>query len=129
MSLLGMPAHPAFAGRSMLPGEEKETPIFTMVHVPALRELAVIDGHFKLIMDGSTKREVYDLASDVHLKPLRLPWVIEDVDVSPDGRLVCTVGRHGDAIFWDVESGKEAFRVPKGPWIRSVAFSPDPRPG
>lgn len=64
LSLLGLPPHPAFQGASALPGEVPERPIFTIVQVPAQREIAVVEGSFKLIADGDTKRELYDLASD-----------------------------------------------------------------
>ncbi len=84
------------------------------------------DGRILVAINNDHTVGVYDLGSGEHLKNLRRPWVIEDVDVSPNGRLVCTVGRHGDVIFWDAESGNEAFRVRKGPWMSSVAFSPDP---
>lgn len=64
LSLLGLPPHPAFQGTSALLGEAPEHPIFTIVQVPAQREIAVVEGSFKLIADGDTKRELYDLASD-----------------------------------------------------------------
>ncbi|HEX2879583.1 MAG TPA: sulfatase, partial [Polyangiaceae bacterium] len=64
LSLLGMPAHPGFQGASMLSGEKPATPIFSVVQITTIRELAVIDGTWKLIADGETKREVYDLATD-----------------------------------------------------------------
>jgi arylsulfatase A-like enzyme len=64
LSLLGLPPHPAFQGASALPGEVPERPIFSIVQVPAQREIAVIEGSFKLIADGDTKRELYDLSSD-----------------------------------------------------------------
>jgi glucan phosphoethanolaminetransferase (alkaline phosphatase superfamily) len=64
LSLLGLPPHPAFQGASALPGEVPERPIFTVVQVPAQREIAVTEGSLKLIADGDTKRELYDLSSD-----------------------------------------------------------------
>lgn len=64
LSLLGMPPHPAFQGHSALPGDGPQLPIFTILQVPAQREIAVVEGSWKLIADGDTKRELYDLASD-----------------------------------------------------------------
>jgi arylsulfatase A-like enzyme len=64
LSLMNMPPHPAFQGASMIPGEKPETPIFSVVQIPTIRELAVIDGNWKAIADGDTKREVYNLAQD-----------------------------------------------------------------
>jgi arylsulfatase A-like enzyme len=63
LELLGMPPHPAFQGVSMLDNAQR-LPVFTMVHVPAMRELAVIDGTMKLIMDGEGKRLLFDLSKD-----------------------------------------------------------------
>ena len=63
LDLLGMPPHPGFQGRSIL-DQRPPAPVFTMVHVPARRELAVVSGHHKLIIDGLGKRELYDLDSD-----------------------------------------------------------------
>jgi arylsulfatase A-like enzyme len=64
LALLGMPEHPAFQGRSALQSAASGEPVFTLVQIPALRELAVLDEGHKLIMDGEGKRELYDLAAD-----------------------------------------------------------------
>ena len=69
--------------------------------------------------------EVYDVDSGRHLRTLTHPGVVRDVDVSPDGRLVCTAGDHTALIFWDVEDGEEAFRAEVALWTSAVAFSPD----
>lgn len=63
-ALLGMPPHPAFAGRSVVPGHSAEVPVFSIVQVPNLNEIAVIDGRLKLIVGGDGRRELYDLQQD-----------------------------------------------------------------
>lgn len=57
----------------------------------------------------------------------RLYWPTS-VAFSPDGQLVAAVGQADYAVVWDVEEGKEIWRLPTGPKLASaVAFSPDGR--
>lgn len=66
VDLLGMPPHPALAGRSVVPGHAAAVPVFSVVQVPNLSEISVIDGWLKLIVGGDGRRELYDLAHDPH---------------------------------------------------------------
>ncbi len=62
------------------------------------------------------------------------PGVVHELEVSPDDRLVATMGR--ELIVWDSATGKELWRSAPGEWAefsnagygkRMIAFSPDSR--
>lgn len=52
---------------------------------------------------------------------------VEDVSVSPDGRLTASVSWDGSVRFWDMASGRQirSCQGPPGAAYNAVAFSPD----
>lgn len=54
---------------------------------------------------------------------------VNAVEFSPDGSRLLTAGRDHDVIVWDVETGKEVFRIPEAQSgsVPDASFSPDGR--
>ena len=65
LELLRLPAHPSFQGRSLLGTPSPQSPAFLVVQSPLASQVAIVQGHLKLIFDVPTGRfHLYDLAVD-----------------------------------------------------------------
>ena len=86
------------------------------------------DGDTLAVANTDNTASVYDLKTGERRFDLDHQARIRELSISPDGKLLATVGNHADAIFWNAATGEEAFRLGDGGhWLRSVAFSPDPK--
>jgi WD40 repeat protein len=81
----------------------------------------------KLLASASKDKtaRIWDAATGKELHRFQEPEEVEDVALSPDGKLLATK-THKTIRLWDVASGKEVHRFEySSPEHRSVAFSPD----
>src|SRR5207248_8161866 len=57
------------------------------------------------------------------------PWEVQSAAISPDGKLVATAEngnwKVGEAVLWEVDTGRRIFKLPHEAPVEVVAFSPD----
>src|SRR5438309_1878846 len=73
-----------------------------------------------------TFRELCGDADDKEVRRLRLPYGYpQPLALSPDGKLLL-LNSYGQSFYlWDVEAGKEVWRLGKDLSVSSAAFLPD----
>jgi WD40 repeat protein/serine/threonine protein kinase len=87
-----------------------------------------------LTSDGSKVARLWDTATGRPLGvPLRHPWNVRTVALSPDGRYAATACHDPKTLacsvhLWDAATGRPLARPPAPPnWVSALAFSPDSR--
>ncbi|MBX9585542.1 MAG: hypothetical protein K2X87_34985, partial [Gemmataceae bacterium] len=107
---------------------------FTVPGCPEVDALALLDGGRRVVVPadpGSLSVRTFPDGDEVGRIDLgdRAEFV-QALEVSPDGRLLAAIGRHGRTVVWDVAAGRAGATLPpidRGPDQAAGRFSPDGR--
>jgi WD40 repeat protein/serine/threonine protein kinase len=111
-----------------------DQPVTTLAFSPDSRTALIGTGYVDAIKIEPGHLILWDVETGQEIQRfIGHPFVVFDVEFSPDGRMAASVGGGGTMILWDVETGQEIQRFLgyendspyNGDGIWSVEFSPD----